>query len=119
VARALEAESMAGPIASEAGPTLFLGSADVERAFSWGAAVDALKRLYGSVVSEAMFPPRTMARGNGIWLRTLSGVSPDGGVMGAKLIAANVKQRRASYLIPLFDQNSVELVALLDGNSIT
>jgi alanine dehydrogenase len=66
-----------------------------------------------------MFPPRSMARGEGLWLRTLSGVSPDGGLMGAKLIAASIRNRRASYLIPLFDQESVELIALVDGASIT
>jgi len=108
-----------GSIDTGTGQTLFLTSEDVERSFSWDAAVDALRRLYSSVVTKEMFPPRTMARGDGLWLRTLSGILPDGGLMGAKLIAANLKRRRASYLIPLFDQTSVELVALLDGNSIT
>jgi ornithine cyclodeaminase/alanine dehydrogenase len=66
-----------------------------------------------------MFPPRSMARGEGLWLRTLSGINPDGGLMGAKLIAASIRNRRASYLIPLFDQETVELVALVDAASIT
>jgi len=60
-----------------------------------------------------------MARGDGLWLRTLSGVCPDGGLMGAKLIAASIRNRRAAYLIPLFDQQTVELVALVDAASIT
>ena len=110
---------MSEPIESGAERTLFLGSEDIERAFSWEEAIISLRRLYAFAVTEEMFPPRTMARGDGLWLRTLSGISPDGGLMGAKLIAANLKQRRASYLVPLFDQKSVELVALLDGNSIT
>jgi ornithine cyclodeaminase/alanine dehydrogenase len=39
--------------------------------------------------------------------------------MGAKMIAANLRNGVASYLIPLFDQETVELVALVEGNSIT
>ncbi|MFT4182485.1 MAG: ornithine cyclodeaminase family protein [Rhizobium sp.] len=98
--------------------TLFLGSEDLGRAFSWRRAIEALKAAYAADCSEAMFPPRSMARGNGLWLRTLTGIAP-GGVMGAKMIAANIRNKRASYLIPLFDQESVELLALIDGNSIT
>ena len=39
--------------------------------------------------------------------------------MGCKLIAANTKARRASYLISLFDQDTMALTALIDGNRIT
>lgn len=53
-----------------------------------------------------------------MWLRTMSGISPNG-VMGAKMIAAATRHRKVSYLIPLFDKISAELLALLDGNSIT
>lgn len=106
-------------VADLTSPTLFLGSEDVERVFSWKDAIAALKAAYGETIGDAMFPPRTMARGDGLWLRTLSGVAPDGSVMGAKLIAANHRQGRASYVIPLFDQSTVELVALIDGNLIT
>jgi alanine dehydrogenase len=49
----------------------------------------------------------------------MSGVDETAGVMGAKLIAANLRQRCASYLIPLFDLPTVELLALIDGNGIT
>jgi alanine dehydrogenase len=114
-----EPEGMADTFAPTAGPTLFLSSTDVTAAFDWAAAVEALRAAYAGPVDDAMFPPRSMARGPGLWLRTLSGIAADGGLMGAKLIAANVRNRRASYLIPLFDQETVELRALLDGNAIT
>ena len=39
--------------------------------------------------------------------------------MGVKTIAGAMGVRQFSYLISLFDQASAELVALLDGNSIT
>ncbi|HWU64792.1 MAG TPA: ornithine cyclodeaminase family protein [Ensifer sp.] len=100
-------------------PTLFLGTDDLAQVFSWHHAIEALKAAYAADCTDAMFPQRSMARGPGLWLRTLTGVAPVGGVMGAKLIAANTRNKRASYLIPLFDQESVELLALIDGNSIT
>ncbi|MEV5845828.1 ornithine cyclodeaminase family protein [Streptomyces sp. NPDC051985] len=99
--------------------TIFLTDADVRAAFGWPEAVAALRAAYSTPPDEARFPPRTMARGEGLWLRTLSGVPGDGAPMGAKLIAASPRGRRASYLIPLFDQATVELLALLDGNAIT
>lgn len=99
--------------------TIFLTDADVRAAFDWADAIAALRSAYGAPPDETRFPSRTMARGDGLWLRTLSGVPGDGGPMGAKLIAASLRHRRASYLIPLFDQESVELTALLDGHSIT
>ncbi|MFD4507621.1 ornithine cyclodeaminase family protein [Streptomyces sp. NPDC058457] len=99
--------------------TLFLTDADVRAAFDWAAAITALRDAYAAPPDGARFPPRAMARGDGLWLRTLSGVPGDGSPMGAKLIAASPRHRRASYLISLFDQESMELTALLDGNSVT
>ena len=66
-----------------------------------------------------MVPPRMMARGQGFWLRSLCAVSPSGETMGSKLIAASPRAHRASYLISLFDQRTMDLVALIDGNQIT
>ena len=100
-------------------PTLFLGSDDVVAAFDWSEAVKALRQAYSLPVDDAMFPPRSMARGDDKWLRTLSGIDAAGGFMGAKLIAANLHNRCASYLIPLFDQETTELRALIDGSAIT
>ncbi|WP_232727705.1 ornithine cyclodeaminase family protein [Acidovorax sp. 69] len=39
--------------------------------------------------------------------------------MGSKLISASMKMRRASYLISLFDQTTMGLAALIDGNRVT
>ena len=78
----------------------------------------AARRLRGGR-RRARYPARVIARGGGNWLRTLSGVPGDSGLMGAKTIAGAMSVREVSYLISLFDQGSAELVALLDGNSIT
>lgn len=106
-------------IADNEAATIFLTDADVRAAFDWSAAIAALRSTYSAPVSDAMFPPRTMARGDGIWLRTLSGVLPDQTVLGAKLISCNPREHVVSYLVALFDQRTMALVALLDANSIT
>jgi alanine dehydrogenase len=100
-------------------PTLFLSDADVAALADWPSAVASLADAYARPVSDAMVPPRSLARGDGMWLRSLSAVSPTGGHMGCKLIAANTHVRRASYLISLFDQRTMELRALIDGNRVT
>lgn len=99
--------------------TLFLADADVRAAFDWGEASNALRSEYAVAGNDAMFPPRTMARYDRRWLRVLSGISPSAGVMGAKLIAASTKDGVASYLLPLYDLESMELVCLMDANAIT
>ncbi|WP_236965049.1 ornithine cyclodeaminase family protein [Hydrogenophaga sp. SL48] len=100
-------------------PTLFISDADVEQLADWASAVQALRQAYASDVDPAMLPPRSMARGNGLWLRALTAVSPSGGHLGCKLISASMTHRRASYLISLFDQTTMGLTALIDGNRIT
>lgn len=99
--------------------TLMLGDEAVSAAFDWSEAIAALRTAYGAQVSPAQFPDRTMARGEGVWLRTLSGIMPGQKVIGAKTIAASTANGWASYLISLFDGRTMELLALLDGNSVT
>lgn len=105
--------------AIEVAPTLFLTDHDVAQLADWKAAFDALRTAYSIPIAPAMVPPRSMARGDGMWLRSLTAVSPSGGHMGCKLIAAGMKAKRASYLISLFDQKTMALAALIDGNRIT
>jgi len=100
-------------------PTLFLSDADVASLAEWPPVVGALAAAYSRPMSDAMVPPRSMARGDGIWLRSLTAVSPSGGHLGCKLIAASPRARCASYLISLFDQQTMALSALIDGNRVT
>lgn len=100
-------------------PTLFIVDADVATLADWASAVAALAAAYAADVKPAMVPPRSMARGDGIWLRGLTAVTPSGATMGCKLIAASPRARRASYLIALFDQDTMALSALVDGNRVT
>lgn len=98
---------------------LFLTDSDVRSSFDWREAGEALRTAYAADITPSMSPPRTMARQPGFWLRTLSGIAADRELAGAKLITFNKDPRSASYLISLLDQRSTELVALLDGNSVT
>jgi ornithine cyclodeaminase/alanine dehydrogenase len=100
-------------------PTLFLTDADVGALADWPSTVAALASAYALPMSAAMVPPRSMARGDGLWLRGLTAVSPTGATMGCKLIAASPRAGRASYLISLFDQQTMALSALIDGNRVT
>lgn len=100
-------------------PTLFITDADVANLADWPSAVAALSAAYSADATAAMVPPRSMARGDGLWLRGLTAVSPTGGTMGCKLIAASPRARCASYLVSLFDQQTMALSALIDGNRIT
>jgi alanine dehydrogenase len=100
-------------------PTLFLSDDDVVGLSDWRAAFEALRAAYQAPIAPAMVPPRSMARGDRIWLRGLSAVSPSGRHMGCKLIAASIQSRCASYLVSLFDQKTAALTALIDGNRIT
>jgi ornithine cyclodeaminase/alanine dehydrogenase len=107
------------PTTAPVAPTLFISDAEVARLADWPSAVAALAGAYAADVQPAMLPPRSMARGDGIWLRSLTAVSPSGRHMGCKLISASMTARRASYLISLFDQQTMALAALIDGNRIT
>lgn len=111
---------MSKPASSaSAAPTLFISDAEVAELADWPSAVSALATAYAADVKPTMVPPRSMARGEGIWLRGLTAVSPTGATMGCKLIAASPRARCASYLISLFDQQTMALAALIDGNRIT
>ncbi|MES2114138.1 MAG: ornithine cyclodeaminase family protein [Pseudomonadota bacterium] len=99
--------------------TLFLTDGDVSALHDWKAAIAALRAAYAAPIEARMVPPRSMARGDGIWLRGLSAVSPTGGHLGSKQIAASPRAGCASYLVSLFDARTMELAALIDGNQIT
>jgi ornithine cyclodeaminase/alanine dehydrogenase len=101
------------------GMTRVLDDETVREVFDWSLAVAAIREAYAADPDDARFPGRTMARGDHGWLRTLSGVPAEPGLMGLKLIAAAPGAGRVSYLVTLFDQRTAELVAILDGHSVT
>lgn len=119
--RSLEADALVSKTDElrPARATLFLRDSDVDAAASWKDSIEALRRAYGSDLDPLSVPPRSMARAPGVWLRSLTAISPITGYLGSKLIAASMRAARASYLISLFDQETMNLDALIDGNQIT
>ncbi|WP_324651998.1 ornithine cyclodeaminase family protein [Georgenia sp. H159] len=99
--------------------TLLLSDTDVRQVLSWTEAVETLREAYRAESRTENFPERTMARGDQVWLRNLSGVMPDGSLMGGKYISLSIRGGAASYLISLFDQETSRPLAIMDGNSIT
>jgi ornithine cyclodeaminase/alanine dehydrogenase-like protein (mu-crystallin family) len=99
--------------------TTFLSDADVEEVLAWPELIEALREAYCTQMDDAALPRRSIARANGAWLRSLTAMPSHCRYMGAKLIAASPLARRASYLIALFDRDTTELAALMDGNRVT
>jgi ornithine cyclodeaminase/alanine dehydrogenase len=100
-------------------PTIFLSDGDVEAALSWPELIAAVRAAYAVAPEPGSLPPRTIARGDGAWLRTLSGAPTHSAHMGVKLIAASPRNRRVTYLMALFDRTTTELVGLIDANRVT
>lgn len=99
--------------------TLLLDDAAVRAGFDWGQAISALRDTYAGSFEPPRYPARAQARGNHGWMRTMTGIPADGGLMGLKTISVSLTTRRGTILITLFDQLSGQLEALLDGRSVT
>jgi alanine dehydrogenase len=63
-------------------------------------------------------PPRTIARGEGAWLRSLTAVPSVGRYMGAKIFGGG-RSKAVNYVVVLFDQASGEIAAFVDGHVLT
>jgi alanine dehydrogenase len=97
---------------------VFVSEHAVKEALRWPEMIGKLREVYAVEHPPFAGPPRTLARGKGIWMRTLTGVLPGGSVMGTKQFCF-ARNKSVRYVISLFDQESGELLALLDGRSIT
>ena len=97
---------------------LFLSEADTERLLTWPEVIACLSAAYRAPNEPAAAPPRVVARKGSAWLRVLAALSSSGRYMGVKIIG-RARTPQSSYLIPLWDQESAELVCLLDGKHIT
>ncbi len=95
----------------------FVSAAVTRQVLDWDDAIAALRRAYATPHTAAT-SARALARGEGCWLRGLVTVPGDDRLMGAKVFGV-ASARRATYLIALFDRESADLVALVDGIDIT
>jgi alanine dehydrogenase len=97
---------------------VFISNQAVDQVLAWPAMIDAIRKVYSVQHGPHQSPPRTIARGEGNWMRTLTGVLPSGTVMGLKAFGLP-KQKRARFQIVLVDQTTGEVLAYLDAQSIT
>ena len=96
---------------------LFITEADTVELLQWPDVIACLAAAYGAPDEPAAVPPRVVARKEGAWLRVLAAMS-SGKHMGAKIIA-RARTPQLSYLMPLWDRDTAELVCLLDAKHIT
>jgi alanine dehydrogenase len=97
--------------------TLFLSSDDVAGLATPGEYVDAVKEGYRQRGEGAPAEPRTKLLSNDPpgMLTTYGAVLPDTGTMGGYMYSAGFGARDAWFVTPLFDADSGELLAVLDG----
>lgn len=99
---------------------LFLTDADVAKLADWPGAIEAIRNAYTAAADESGTPGRIFAQTPREWLRVMPSVPPRGRLFGAKSIAGSFADGlRVSYLISLFDKDTADLVALVDGNRVT
>ena len=99
---------------------LFLTDSDVAKLSDWPDAIEAVRAAYGTGDDEGRTPGRIFAQSEREWLRIMPSVPGSGRLFGMKSIAGSFADGlRVSYLISLFDKDTADLVALVDGNRVT
>ena len=99
---------------------LFLTDADVDALADWQSAIDSIKEAYSAIEDDGRTPGRIFAQSDREWMRIMPSVPTTGRLFGAKSIIGSFSHGLAvSYLISLFDKETAELVALVDGNRVT
>lgn len=97
---------------------VFIADDVARKVLRWPEMIAAIRAVYSVEHPPFAGPPRVIARGPRIWMRTLTGVLPSGTVMGTKQFCFP-RSRRVQYMITLFDQESGELLGLCDASTIT
>ena len=80
---------------------VFVSDAVARETLAWPDMIATLRKVYSVEHLPSAGPPRTLARGKGIWMRTLTGVLPSGGVMGVKQFCFPRGQARALHDQPV------------------
>lgn len=99
---------------------LFLTDADVGALADLPSAIEAIRAAYSTPVDDQRNPGRIFADSGREWMRVMPSVPTSGRLFGAKSINGSFADGlRVSYLISLFDKETADLVALVDGNRVT
>lgn len=97
---------------------MFVSSEAIKDVLEWREMVDCLRTAYSMPLDDKASPPRTVARGQRAWLRTLTAVPPNTRYMGAKVFGMS-SNRRVAYMIALLDRQSGGVVGLMDAYYVT
>ncbi len=97
--------------------TVFIPAPATEQVLQWDDMIAGLRAAY-AVQHQSHTSYRAVARGNRTWLRGLVSCPPASQFMGTKVFGV-ARERKVSYLVSLFDQETSELVALVDALHIT
>ena len=108
-------ETNAGTVVSR--ETVFISAAATEQVLEWDDMIAGLRAAYAAP-HQSHTSYRAVARGNKTWLRGLVSCPPASRFMGTKVFGV-ARERKVSYLVSLFDQETSELVALVDALNIT
>ncbi|WP_321858494.1 ornithine cyclodeaminase family protein [Paraburkholderia tropica] len=100
---------------------VFVSGGAARAVFRWEDAIRTIQRTYSQPLSTGATPPRTIARADGTWLRTLPAIPPGGRYYGAKLMgmATRSPSSGVEYVVVLYDQETSRLAAFVDANQIT
>ena len=110
----------AAPVApgSPVASPLFVSSEAARQVLVWDEMVAQLRAAYSVPVDDRASPPRTVARGDRAWLRTLTAVPPTTRYMGAKVFGMS-RNRHVGYMIALMDRENGGFAGLLDAYYVT
>lgn len=108
----------ATPAATTPRPLTFVSSEAVEAVLQWDEMIARLREAYSVPLDDKVSPPRTVARGQGAWLRTLTAVPPTTRVMGAKVFGMS-QNKTVGYAITLLDRESGGFIGLIDAYYVT
>lgn len=99
-------------------PLTFVSSDAAHAVLQWDEMVQKLRDAYAVPLDDKVSPPRTVARGQGAWLRTLTAVPPTTKVMGAKVFG-RAQNGVVGYMIALMDRQSGGFIGLVDAYYVT
>ncbi|MFJ9900891.1 ornithine cyclodeaminase family protein [Streptomyces sp. NPDC091280] len=100
---------------------VFVSGAAAEAVFQWKDAVSALQAAYAQPFDAASTPPRTVATEGGASLRTLPAIPAGARYFGAKVMGMTMAGATpgCEYVIVLFDRETGQITAFVDGNLVT
>lgn len=102
------------------GSLLFLSDTDVAELSDIRAAMEVIRDAYTTREDHARTPGRIFSESEQEWMRIMPSVPTSGQLFGAKSIVGSFTTGLSvSYLITLFDKDTANLVALIDGNRVT